>query len=281
MGTWTRREYLGALGATAAIAPWGTAANARVAATAIRSDADRLVRMRGSPDGRPVMWVYQGVLLLKLEGQGARPLTGVSGMSFTRAVQREPGVHDWQLDEVGYYTDLSTGAVLDTFVNPYTGKIELPAHYRSPQKLTYTGSLALSREPLPPGATYEGRITRLADVAGLAAMTEDLYVTLAAMPAMDGRPARAARTLSSLGSFTASARALDGAGSKWIDCQMSYSTMNSLAPWLQMDGVAGVQNIRLAGRKCRLFERDAIPPWLHARIERDHPQFFAEPLSWT
>jgi hypothetical protein len=278
MGPWTRRDCLGAFGATAATAFAGSAANA--GATRIRSDADRLVRMRSSPDGQPVMWVYQGVLLLKLEGQVARPVTGVSGMSFTRAVEREPGVHDWQLDEVGYYTDLSTGAVLDTFVNPYTGSTVLPANYRSPQKLTYTGSLALSREPLPPGATYEGRITRLADVAGLAAMTEDLYVSIPAIPAANGRPTRAARMLSSLGSFSAAAADLDGTRAKWIDCQMSYSTMNSFAPWLQMDGTAGVQNIRLAGRKCRLFERDTIPPWLRARVERDHPQFFAEPLTW-
>ena len=281
MGLWTRREYLGACSAAVGAAIAGSAANVGAAAARARSDADRLVRMRSSPDGRPVMWVYQGVLLLKLEGQVARPVTGVSGMSFTRAVEREPGVHDWQLDEVGYYTDLATGAVLDTFVNPYTGSTVLPANYRSPQKLTYTGSLALSREPLPPGATYEGRITRLADVAGLAAMTEDLYVSLPAMPAANGRPARAARALSSLGSFTAAAADLDGAGSKWIDCQMSYSTMNSFAPWLQMDGTAGVQNIRLAGRKCRLLERGAIPSWLRERIARDHPQFFDEPRTWT
>lgn len=244
------------------------------------SDAERFVRMRTSHDGKPVMWVYGGVLLVKPEGQVAKPLVGVGGMSFTRAVQEKPGVYHWHLDEVGYYRDLTTGAVLDTFVNPLNGKEVRPANYRSPLHLTYSGSQVMTRDPTPPGTEFTGRIARLAEVAGIAAMTEDLYVNVPAQPAADGKSARAARYLASLGTFTARATEVDAKSSRWIDCQLSYATMNSFAPWLGMEGVAGVQNMRLAGRKCRLFEPDAIPEWFRVRAAQDHPQFFDEPLTW-
>ena len=269
----TRRSLLTGLGAVGLLTSTrGWAASP--------TDAERFVRMRSSHDGKPVMWVYAGVLLAKREGEVARPLVGVGGMSFTRSVQRSAGVYDWQLDEVGYYRDLETGAVLDTFVNPYNGKEVRPANYRSPEHLTYSGSEVLARDPLPPGAEFKGRITRFAEVAGMSAMTEDLYVRIPAQSAADGRPARPERHLASLATFSARAADLDGPGARWIDCQMSYTTMNSFASWLAMEGVPGVQNMRLAGRKCRLFEPNAIPEWFSTRVAKDHPQFFDEPTTW-
>lgn len=257
---------------------WGQSA-AR-AALAQRTDAERFVRMRTSPDGKPVMWVYGGVLLVKVEGQAARPLVGVGGMSFTRAIEESPGVYLWQLDEVGYYRDLATGKVLDTFLNPLNGKEVRPANYRSPQRMVYRDSQVTTRDPVPPGTVFDGRITRLADVGGVTAMTEDLYVSVPAQAAQEGKPARPARHLASLATFTARASDVDNNSRRWIDCRLSYATMNSFAPWLQMSDVPGVQNMRLSGRKCRLFEAGVIPDWLRGRIASDHPQYFDEPTTW-
>ena len=38
--------------------------------------------------------------------------------------------------------------------------------------------------------------------------------------------------------------------------------MNSFEPWLGMGNVAGIQSLRLAGRKLPHTEIDAIPSWL-------------------
>ena len=111
-------------------------------------------------------------------------------------------------------------------------------------------------------------------------MTEDLFVRVPAMAAAGDRPARSERTLASLGTYTALSTDVDSTHKRWIECQLSYTTMNNFAPWLAMDGMVGVQNMRLAGRKCRLFARGAIPDWLQVRIERDHPQFLDEPGTW-
>jgi hypothetical protein len=271
----TRRQFLLA-GLTL-----GVAAPNFAAETASKSLARRFVRMRGSPNDKPVMWVYEGTLLVKPEGQVAKPWVGVGGMSFTLATERTVGVYDWRLDEVGYYRDLVTGEVLDRFVNPITGAVLKPANYRSPQRLVYSGATVAVGEPLPPSTEFEGKITDLGAVGGITAMTEDLYVKVPAQLDATGQVVRPLRTLASLATFSAKSNQLYGIRRAWIDCQMSYTTMNSFAPWLGMDGVAGVQNMRLMGRKCRMFERDAIPAWLSERIERDHPQYFAEPSTWT
>jgi hypothetical protein len=283
----TRREALAGLGllATAGAALSPSQAQAAVpgvpgAGGVAHSDLDRFVRLRGSPDGAPVMWVYAGVLLGKPEGQVARPLVRVHGVSFTQARRRPEGGYDWRLDEVGYYSDLASDAVLEAWVNPFTGAAVRPAHYHSPEYLVYSDQGIASGDPLPPGAELRGAITRLADVAGIAAMTEDLYVTVAARPAADGKAARAARAMASLGTYTAVAADLDRAGAHWVDCQMSYGTMNSFAGWLGMEGTPGVQNMRLAGRKCRVADRDAVPRWLRDRMNRDYPQFLDASDRW-
>jgi hypothetical protein len=283
----TRREALGGLGllAAAGTAPSLSQAQAAVpgtpgAGTVARSDLDRFVRLRGSPDGAPVMWVYAGVLLGKPEGQVARPLLRVHGVSFTQARRRSDGAYDWRLDEVGYYSDLESDTILESWVNPFTGAAVRPAHYHSPEYLVYSGQGVASGDPLPPGAELRGAITRLADVAGIAAMTEDLYVTVAARPAAVGKPARAARAMASLGTYSALVADLDRASTQWVDCQMSYGTMNSFAGWLGMEGTPGVQNMRLAGRKCRVADRDAVPRWLRERMNRDYPKFLDTTDRW-
>lgn len=283
----TRREALGGLGllAAAGTAPslaqsQSTTPGTPGAGSVARSDLDRFVRLRGSPDGAPVMWVYAGVLLGKPEGQVARPLVRVHGVSFTQARRRPDAGYDWRLDEVGYYTDLSSDAVLESWVNPFTGAAVRPAHYHSPEYLVYSDQGVASGDPLPPGAELRGSITRLADVAGIAAMTEDLYVAVAARPAAQGQAARPARALASLGTYTALAADLDRPGTHWVDCQMSYGTMNSFAGWLGMEGTPGVQNMRLAGRKCRIADRDAVPRWLRERMHRDYPQFLDANDRW-
>jgi hypothetical protein len=274
-------KWVAAAGSGAGLLLAGSSAAARPGVAApTRLDVDRFIRMRTSEDGAPVMWVYAGALIGKPEGQLAQPLVRVNGMSFTRAILRSPGVYDWELDEIGYYCDLKTNAVLETWTNPFTGALVKPAHYHSPEHLQYSSDGVGALDPLPPGTQFHGQITRLADVAGIAAMTEDLYVQIPAVASAIGKPGRPPRTLTSLASFTASAAALDGDKSQWIDAQSTYATMNTFASWLAMDGTPGVQNMRLAGRKCRSSDIAAIPQWLRESAEKDHPGFLDTPTKW-
>lgn len=55
-------------------------------------------------------------------GEKVRDLVGFEGFSFARLVDLGNGTYQKLLREVGFYTDLKTGEVLDTFVNPYNNE---------------------------------------------------------------------------------------------------------------------------------------------------------------
>lgn len=289
----TRRAALADLGGIAAATASSAFAAAQPARAATADSADgahgaidaaqleRFIRMRTGPELAPIMFVYEGVLLGKPDGQLAQPLLRLAGVSFNRAIARGPGRYEWQLDECGYYRDLRSGEIVMDWTNPYTGAVVHPKHYRAPENMLYTVAGVQSADPLPPGVEFRGEITTLADSGGIVSMTEDLYVRVPGRAAAGDTAAKAPSVLASLGSFSCSSEALAKPGAHWIDCFMAYNTMNSFAGWLGMEGRPGVQNMRLAGRKHPATDFAAIPGWLRRRIASDHPSFFDVPRNWS
>jgi len=285
-----RRTLLGVLGAVPlgmVFAAGGSSAGGAEAGEAadtakpLRAAAavERFKRLHCAPGGGWAMWVYGGVLVGMPQGQIARPLVGIAGFSFTRMIARGEGSYDAQLDEAGYYCDLSTGRPLDRWTNPFTGREVQVEHYRSPQQTRYVGTQVLPARPLPPGVDYHGEITTLAEVSGQVAMTEDLYVRFPAQPANGDKPARPERFATSLATFTTGAANLQVDAKSWVDCDLAFGTMNSFARWLGMDDTPGIQNMRLVGRKHRATDLAAVAPWLLERVRHDHPDFLNVPNS--
>jgi len=231
------------------------------------------MRMRGAPDGSRVIWVYSGVLVVKPEGRLAQALTRIEGVSYTSASLQDDGSWAFQLEEIGYFCDIETGAVLEQLFNPFTGEQVQPRHYRSPQQLRFSDRQVAPTMQLPPGIDFRGEVTRLAAVGDMLAMTEDLYVRVPAAEATSARAATPERISTSLATFTSRASDLQLPASHWIDCTFSYTTLNSFVGWLGMGSMPGVQNMRLIGAKCRADDHDVVPAGLRARIEAEHPGF--------
>jgi hypothetical protein len=76
---------------------------------------------------------YSGVLAGVVAGEAVRELVGIIGLSSARLskLPDEPGYLVLQ-KEVGFFTDLETGAVLDRWRNPYTGEEVEPFHIANP-----------------------------------------------------------------------------------------------------------------------------------------------------
>lgn len=76
---------------------------------------------------------YEGVLIGTAPGGATRELTGIVGMSSQRLTKLtdRPG---WLVlqKEVGFFTDLETGRVLDRWRNPYTNEDVEPFHIANP-----------------------------------------------------------------------------------------------------------------------------------------------------
>lgn len=229
------------------------------------------IRLRTATDASPVIWVYSGVLVVKPDGEVARPVARIEGLSRSRATAQTDGTYLWELDEAGYYCDPLTGRPAAEIENPFTGARVVPKHYRSPQALRFTPRGITPARGVPPGVEFRGEITQLAEIAGTLAMTEDLYVKMPGRPAAAGQPARAARQAASLATFTTYAANLRRPPGEWVDCQFNYTTLNSFVDWLGLGERGGVQDMRIVGIKCRIDDRQAVPQWLRERIKADHP----------
>lgn len=276
----SRREVLAGLGLLS-LAP----ASRSVQASAHGSGASELVddetfdefmRMRTAPDLAPVIWVYSGVLVVKPAGEVARPVARINGLSRSHAKSTADGSWLWELDEAGYYCDPQDGRPARALTNPFTGKTVEPRHYRSPQALIFSKQGVTPARAMPAGVEFRGEITKLAELAGTTALTEDLYVKLPGRAASGDSPARPARYAASLATFTTRTAQLSRPRSEWIDCQFNYTTLNSFVEWLGMQGQEGVQDMRIVGIKCRIDETTALPPWLLERVRTDHPDLLSK-----
>ena len=63
---------------------------------------------------------FKGKAMGVRKGEKVRDLVGFEGFSFTRLQDLGNGVYQKLLREVGFYTDLKTGEVLESYTNPYT-----------------------------------------------------------------------------------------------------------------------------------------------------------------
>lgn len=231
----------------------------------------RFLRMRTSPDGAPVLWVYSGVLVVKPEGEVARPVARIAGLSKSLATSISDDRWLWTLDEAGYFCDLESGGIADELINPFTGRAVRPRHYRSPQKLIFGWQNIVPGEPLDPKIEFRGEITELARIAGTIAMTEDLYVKLPAVAPRGDQPGRPARFAASLATFSSKEIQFSRPDTEWMECQFNYTTLNSIVGWLEMSAVAGVQDMRLIGVKIPVSATNLVPSELLRRVSEDHP----------
>lgn len=82
---------------------------------------DAMARLMGDLKfGEQKFGWYSGVVNGVRNGEKVRPLFGFEGFSFARLIDEGNGVIAKVLREVGFYTDLETGEVLEEWVNPYS-----------------------------------------------------------------------------------------------------------------------------------------------------------------
>ena len=90
---------------------------------------DAFARLQGDLDfGKQKFGWYKGTVMGVRPGEAVRKLVGFEGFSFARLVDRGDGVYRKLLREVGFYTDLKTGEVLEEYVNPYTNETVKVVH---------------------------------------------------------------------------------------------------------------------------------------------------------
>jgi hypothetical protein len=132
LGGATRGEATAAIGKTSPTSQDATSAGLDL--TTAEGNVLALAKLTGSLAGDGVKHGYYiGVLSAVVPGAAVRDLVGIIGMSSARLTKLpdEPGYLLLQ-KELGFFTDLDTGAVLDRWRNPYTDEMVEPFHIANP-----------------------------------------------------------------------------------------------------------------------------------------------------
>jgi hypothetical protein len=269
----TRRAMLaaGLAGGAGLCAP---GAEAAPPALDLATPAGRLrayMLMRGALDDRLVIGFVEGRYYGVVDAE-LTPLYGVFAATFARYRPRPGGGFDGASYEVAFFTDLATGAALDTFLNPYTGaRVDVANAAFPPATLAIAEDLTITAPTGPPGVSLGDRVIAVQAQGG------DVWMTEQVVGAYTPPGAAKAVRYSEITALHALASDLSAPGAKSVPCQTSYTSVVSWRPWLQMGDHPGHLLGNGVGRYGATL--DTVPEtWRRAAAQR-RPDVLRDPAG--
>ena len=256
---------------------------------------DLYIKMSGDTSGRNYGGWYSGHAFAVRPDKMIQPLCGFTGFGLGSDRRQPDGSYHHLWKEVGYYTDLKTGEVLETWTNPLNGEVcdVMPIHNRS-VNLTFAptrpdtsamekagvtlmnGNFAKADDPARPyGLPYAvigDQISVFADSVGRVPNQLD--------PAIWKRESTGGAI--SVGEFfmlTGSLRqALDPSVTR-VDATGSWTRIGPYLPWMLMGASPGHLFYRSATRK--VDGPGALPAKLVEYTKARYPAFLEFPDDWS
>ncbi len=229
---------------------------------------------------------FKGKAMGIREGEKVRDICGFEGFSFTRLVDMGNGVYQKLLREVGFYTDLETGEVLETMTNPYTGEEVKVVHIANdpfnykisafyPKPPTY-GTLNKEKVPdvpflLPWQETPDGNVVLETGI--------HLYYPSALQPDKWPResPGKFTR-VSEMFRYVIRKENLANPDLTKVDYTGTWSRITPWFPWLLMDQAEGhMSYICTMGAYDSM---DVVSPQVLAYAKKHYPKYFNAPDKW-
>jgi hypothetical protein len=232
-----------------------------------------LVKLRGSLDGSMVMWWMKGVRFGVVDDI-VTPLFGMLIGSF-QTVKPLPG-KGFQLNmlEMSYFTDLATGEVLETFTNPYNGKIcQVPEQRLGPYPVLLSPTGVVLPD-VPPFNEVELQ-TRIgpAIVNG-----NDIWIRDDSTIKVDSdHPMMGKHTYNELVTYRGKLSDINNPDMPSAPAEIMFQSITSWREWLQAEDVGGHTTARATGTKITRLE-DFPPEYLKA-ARKYHPEIIADPAA--
>lgn len=226
--------------------------------------------MRGALDDRLVIGTLSGEYYGVLDEE-ITPLFGVLAVTFTRWRPLPDGRWLSAAFEHAYYTDLSSGEVLDEWRNPLNDKLcKVPVWTSHPATRVLHADLSRhSPKPLPPGFSAEDQVSAMREEAG-----ELIVIQRVRSAAQRPAPARPYR-YSELVTLRAPLQALRAPGVLQVPSSTTFAAVSSWRPWQLMGDQPGHLLAHGAGRYGTRIEQLAAV-WL-AATRRLNPSWWSDP----
>ncbi len=230
-----------------------------------------LAKLRGSVDGTTVMWWMKGVRFGVVD-HVVTPMFGMLIGSFQRMLPVADEGFILNMLELSYFTDLQTGEVLDTFVNPYNGKLcEVPEQRLGP----YPVMLKTTGVVLPDIPAF-GKIDLTTRVGPSVQHNDDVWIRDDSTIKVDSdHPMMGKHTYNELVTYRGKLSDINNPDLPSAPADIMFQSVTSWRDWFQADDVGGHTTARATGTKIQRLE-DFPPECLAAARER-HPELIADP----
>ena len=238
------------------------------------------VQLRGNLDGTDGLWTYSGAYWGKPDGEIARQLFRVDGLSYNAMTLRDDGGVDQKMIECGFWQDPETGELADKWINPMNGLNCEPQHFKSSQVLSFNadGNQEFSEEELARARHAEGVIVEPIVIGPMIWSQERLIRKMIRPEPEPGSDpltyAGPVATATSLATYKAETSDLD---KDFVPTSLHYQSIGGWYPWMRMGQRAGVCSFELVGRK--LPDTSEVPERVQAFLEDRRPGFIEDPWA--
>lgn len=248
---------------------------------------DAMARIQGDLDfGKQKFGWYRGKVIGVRAGEKNRDLCGFEGFSFARLKDAGNGIYEKLLCEVGFYTDLKTGEVLEEWHNPYLDELVKVVHiandpfnYRIsayyPKPPSYGGLNQADMPDIPMILPW----TEVGDNKVLLQNNIHLYYKNALQP--DKWPRESSgemNRVSELFTYVIDRDDLANPAVTGLQFSGSWTRITPWLPWMLMGQAEGhVHYDCIMGCYDNM---DMLSPKIRAYAEKHYPTFFEAPTEW-
>jgi hypothetical protein len=227
--------------------------------------------MRGALDDRLVVGFVSGTYY-GVVGDKMTPLYGLAAATFSRYRPMADGGYAGVGLEQAYFTDLDTGKVLETWLNPYTGEtVTVPETRFEPRALTIDQNLRFGPPVTAPGVTVDQSVLP-PQIIG-----DDIWFTERILSEITPAGADKAFHYNELTTMHASRADVMNPDAKRVPCDTHFSATVGWRPWLKMADRPG--HLLGDGQGRYGVAVDNLPPvWLEATL-RSRPEIIHDPLA--
>ncbi|MBS0568574.1 MAG: DUF1838 family protein [Proteobacteria bacterium] len=227
-----------------------------------------MVKLRCSldPKDEKILW-WKGTIFAEQPGQKSEPLLGFEGYNICRTEKQADGTWRLYTREIAFYRDLKTGAILDSWHNPLSGKVDTVV----PVENDPVNQVLSPRWKLP-WVVQDGQAMLAMNIplAYPNPLQPDAYPLASSGPMYIGSE-----------HFQFFTPLADLANPKLASApaQYGWTRIGPWLPWMELGQRPG--NLLYIAQGVKLASFDQLPDDIRQRIHRDHPEYVHAPKTWV
>jgi hypothetical protein len=230
-----------------------------------------LVKLRGATDSRLVIGYVVGARYAVPEHR-IIPMMGFLAATFSQYRRLDDDSFEARALEIGYFTDLATGRLLETWKNPVTGTtVDVPHTRMGPSRIIVTADGLTVPRPSGEAAGLELKHVFLPPVV----VGDNVWVT--EQINVDSPPGPRPFVYNELTTYHALKSELDDPARASVQTRVQYQSLITYRPWMGFGDAPGHTVARGSG--LHVARLDDLPPYYLELTRRRHPDVLKDPLA--